>query len=81
MHWKLKATLFGVLCGAFLFDATVPGLTAPISIAVPRLNDGTLSGFQQIRAVHPASGRHCLAWRRTWNSRHGIAHRRCVHWR
>ena len=81
MRRKLKAILFGALCGAFLFAATAPSLAGRMSAGVPQEDNGSTSLLQQIRAVHPATGRHCLKWRRTWNTRHGFARRHCVHWR
>jgi hypothetical protein len=81
MRNNLKTTLFGALCGAFLFTATAPTLAGPLSSGVPQQNSGSTPLVQQASSHHSASGRKCLKWRRTWNPRQGIAHRRCVHWR
>jgi hypothetical protein len=81
MFGKLKVVFFGALCGAFLFAAAAPSLAGPVSAGAPLKDIEATSPLQQIRAVHPATGRHCLKWTRTWNPRHGIARRRCVQWR
>jgi len=81
MRRNLKTILFGALCSAFLFGATAPGSAGPVSVGVSREVIGSMAPVQEVRAAHPATGRHCLKWRRTWNPRHGVAHRRCVHWR
>ncbi len=81
MRNNFKTALFGALCGTFLFTATMPASAGPWSAGVPQENGGSTSLVQQVSSHHPASGRKCLKWRRTWNSRQGIAHRRCVHWR
>ena len=80
MSGRLKAVLFGALLGAFAFAATAPGSAGPMSSGVPQEGKGLSSPLQQIRAVHPSTGHHCLKWRRTWNPRQGIARRRCVQW-
>jgi len=64
-----------------MFAATAAGLAGPMNSGVLQESNGLTSPLQQIRAVHPATGRHCLKWTRTWNTRHGVARRRCVHWR
>lgn len=78
MRGKLKPVLLGALCGAFTFAAAALGF--PMNAGAPQANNGLRQPLQQIRAVHPATGRHCLGWKRTWNPRQGIGRRHCVHW-
>ena len=80
MRKNLKTTLFGAICGAFLFAATAPASAGPLSAAVPQEDGGSTSLVQHAKSHHPAYGRKCLHWQRRWNSRHGYGRRRCTHW-
>ncbi|GLI93565.1 hypothetical protein [Methylocystis echinoides] len=77
MRHNIKISLFGAVCGAFLLASAashatvISGLGAPGASALP-LTDQV--------AFNPATDR-CLKWTRRWNTRHGFARRRCVHWR
>lgn len=78
MRLKLKAPLFGAVCGMLLLAATPSG-SAVLPSGV-NADAFAVAGLQKATHTTPA-GKQCLKWTRRFNSRHGYGHRRCVHWR
>jgi hypothetical protein len=80
MRMKSSAVLLGAVCGAFLFAATAPSSAAPLNGAFLQDASRPISLVQE--ATHTTKpGAKCLKWTRRWNPRHGVGHRRCVHWK
>ncbi|WP_363350209.1 hypothetical protein [Methylocystis echinoides] len=76
MGLNLKASLFGAICGMFLFAA--PSGSAVLSGVNA---DGLDASIVEKTAHTTPAGKNCVKWTRRWNTRHGFGHRRCVQWR
>jgi hypothetical protein len=73
----IKKGIFSVACGAFLLGAPLEASAAP-NLYIPQGVAGPVSFVQQSHYHGPHKT--CLKWTRRWNTRHGVGHRRCVHW-
>lgn len=81
MRRNLKTYLLAAAC-ASLFLASAPSGAAVLSTAADRnVDEAFASSFVQQTKMHAPAGKRCLKWTRTWNTRHGVARRRCVQWR
>lgn len=81
MRRDLKTHLFAITCASVLFAST-PSDSAVLSTAGD-LNVNRASDFSLLHkaTLHAPHGSKCIKWTRTWNTRHGVARRRCVQWR
>lgn len=81
MRRNLKAHMFAAACALTLF-ASAPSSAAVLSTAADLNVDGAFaSSLVQKTTLHAPKGSKCIKWTRTWNTRHGVARRRCVQWR
>lgn len=81
MRRNLKTHLIAVACASVLFASSPSGAAILSTGANLNVDGASASSFIQKTTLHAPAGHKCIKWTRTWNTRHGVARRRCVQWR